>query len=394
MKSTTHPRPYLPYYLYTGLWSFNATSGLWILYLLHCHWTLFEVGLAESGFHIVSFLANVPTGAVADRFGRRTSIAAGLGIGSVMPLATFLLAPVSVPWGILSISLGALSWTFIGGADEALLYDLAKAEGQSGHYADIYGRAMGLSLSSQAAAIALGGLLAASGQWLWPYALTVATSFLALFAVGRLQPGTRILPAGAPRKHSLTATMRQGLQLARSDRRIMGLVALGAVIDTIATTSSLYAQAMLKHKGAALILITAVLSTGTLLAAASSVLGGRLARRHRRRRFSSQLALYGTALASIGLFPLTGAASAYLSSIVIDSSMTPLYETLLAEASPEDYRATILSLTGTGFSFGMILFFPFAGYLMARGLWIEFYILSGLIPMAVALRIWVGGWKS
>lgn len=115
MKSTTHLRPYLPYYVYTGLWSFNATSGLWILYLLHCHWTLFEVGLAESGFHIVSFLANVPTGAVTDRFGRRTSIAAGLGIGSVMPLATFLLAPVSVPWGILSISLGALSWTFIGG---------------------------------------------------------------------------------------------------------------------------------------------------------------------------------------------------------------------------------------------------------------------------------------
>ncbi len=391
------PHAYWPYYAYTALWSFQSTSGLWILYLLHCRWTLFDVGMAEGAFHIVSFLANVPTGAFADRFGRRASIITGLSVGSIMPLATFYVAPVSVPWGIMCMALGALSWTFIGGADEALLYNIAVSQGDRRVYSEVYGRAMGLSLASQAAALALGGLLAAGGHWLLPYIATTFSSFLAIPAIWRIKPAKQEKPAGIHTPSlqlGFARTMAQGLRTAKSDRRLGALVLLGAATGTIATTSALFAQAMLKHKGASLLLITGILSAATLLEAACSVAGGRLARRHRRRRFTGQLALYGIALAAIGFFPLAGAASAYLGSAGLDSSITPLYETLLAEASPEAYRATIISLVDTGFSLGMIILFPVAGYALSRGWWVEFYGLGAMIPLGIAGLLLTGAFRT
>lgn len=394
LAPSSAPHPYWPYYAYTGLWSFNTMGGLWILYLLHCHWTLFDVGIAEGAFHVVSFLANVPTGAFAVRFGRRASIAVGLAVGSVMPLTTFYLAPLSVPWGILCVALGALSWTFIGGADEALLYNIAQCQGDAGVYSEVYGRAMGLSLGSQGAAMALGGLLAAGGHWLLPYILSSSSSLLATAAIWRLKPAAPMESVKPHPHQGFSAVMAEGVRAAKSDRRLGALVLLGAATSTVATTSGLFAQAMLKHKGAGLFLITAILSAGTLLEAASSVAGGRLARRHRRRLLTGQLALYGMALASVGFFPLAGAAVAYLGSAGLDSSMVPLYETLLAEASPEAYRATTVSLVDTGFSLGMIIFSPLAGYALSQGWWTEFYGLSAMIPLGITGVLLAGAFKT
>ncbi|SMC03478.1 Major Facilitator Superfamily protein [Sulfobacillus thermosulfidooxidans DSM 9293] len=171
----------IAFYFFTGLWSFDATNGLWILYLVHCHWSLFQIGMAEAGFHLVSLLSDVPTGAFADRFGRRQSLVLGLLIWTTAPVMTFVFAPLSVVFGVFSISLGALSWTFIGGADQALLYGLTQSQPLS--YARIYGRLTALSLSATAIAITAGGFLVSHGGWIYPYLLTPATNLIAVIPI-------------------------------------------------------------------------------------------------------------------------------------------------------------------------------------------------------------------
>lgn len=65
------------FFLYTFLWKLNFTSTLWILYLIHIGWPLWQITPAEVAFHASALLAEVPTGAFADRHGWRRSLRIG-----------------------------------------------------------------------------------------------------------------------------------------------------------------------------------------------------------------------------------------------------------------------------------------------------------------------------
>ena len=60
-------------YIYTLLQNIDLTRGIWMIYLAGKGMSLTQLGLLEMVFHITSFLMEVPTGAVADIFGRRIS---------------------------------------------------------------------------------------------------------------------------------------------------------------------------------------------------------------------------------------------------------------------------------------------------------------------------------
>ncbi|MDF2593450.1 MAG: major facilitator superfamily 1, partial [Clostridia bacterium] len=60
-------------YLYTLIQNIDFTRGIWMLYLAGKGMSLTQLGLLETIFHVTSFTMEVPTGAVADIFGRRIS---------------------------------------------------------------------------------------------------------------------------------------------------------------------------------------------------------------------------------------------------------------------------------------------------------------------------------
>lgn len=386
--------PLAAFYAFSGLWSFNATSGLWILYLLHCHWSLFQVGLAEAGFHIVSFVSDVPTGMFADRFGRRRSLVFGLLIGALTPAMTFIWAPVSVGLGILSVSVGALSWTFIGGADQALLYGLTASQPNGLGYARTYGRMAGLSLSVTAIAIVTGGLLVSYDGWMWPYLITAGSNLIAVIPVLLIPQQQKTVPTDQMSQATFMQMLRRATKLVGQDTNLLLLVAVGAVVATLSTTNNLYAQAMLMHKGASLARIGWIIAIANGFTAVGSLIGGRVAQRRRRRRFGWGLGVYGTALAVVGVFPLPGAVSGYLLAQGVDGVIDPIYAAVLNEGAPEEYRATVLSLPGTGFSLGMIILFPIVGWLMGRGYWIAVYGTMGTVLILIGMMVLHSGRRS
>ena len=125
-------------YIYTLLQNIDLTRGIWMIYLAGKGMSLTQLGLLEMVFHITSFLMEVPTGAVADIFGRRISRI----LGRVLSLVSvvILLAADGFLWFAISFVFTALSFNLESGAGEALIYDSLKEIGEEDRYMKISGR--------------------------------------------------------------------------------------------------------------------------------------------------------------------------------------------------------------------------------------------------------------
>lgn len=369
------------YYAFTVLSSLRFTDGLWILYLLHCHWTLWQVGLAESGFHLVSFLSDLPTGIFADTVGPRRSLAAGLAIGAATTVSTFLTAPHHIIWAMVSISLGSLGWTFIGGADQALLFHIGQ-EACEDSYQRLYGRTVAMALLSTAAGVAAGGWLAATVGWAIPYVLTAVFKLLALASVIKLPPGPSLPPKGQPAgRHTPVLALRQAL----ASPRLVLLIAFGSVVGITATINNLYAQSTLTVEGGRLAAVSAVIAASYLTEAAGAWLSSRSRLGSPSFRLRLATAALGAGILATGTVPFWAASPSFLLSSQADGYMEPLYESALNAKIPDALRATLLSLPGTGFSLGMMILFPVAGWALShhrRGL---VYCILAAATLAMAL---------
>lgn len=101
--------------------SFRITDVVWVLFLLDRGYSLAQVGVAEGIFHITSLICEVPSGMVADLFGRkRTLILSGFaGIISSL-LMGYGDHIVFIFTGMLFSALGL---SMVSGTEEAIIYD-------------------------------------------------------------------------------------------------------------------------------------------------------------------------------------------------------------------------------------------------------------------------------
>src|SRR3989344_7775185 len=120
--------------------------------------SLLQVQLLQSWFSLWVFILEVPTGAVADKIGRKHSIALG---SLIVALAVLLYG--SMPRFeifLLSEFLFAIGMALTSGADQALLYDTLKEEKLTGNSKSILGRAESFHLLGIMAAAPFGSLIA------------------------------------------------------------------------------------------------------------------------------------------------------------------------------------------------------------------------------------------
>jgi len=123
------------------------------------------------------FVAEVPTGAVADYLGRKHSLFAGsilFGIGMIV----YGITPSFVNF-LLAEFILAIGCALISGADEALLYDSLKQEGQENLAKKIFGRAHTASLLGMMISAPIGGVIAAKWGLNFPTLLTSIPVFMA-----------------------------------------------------------------------------------------------------------------------------------------------------------------------------------------------------------------------
>jgi MFS family permease len=155
-----HRRNIPTLYAFWFLRDFQLWIPVWIVFLtIEQGFSLTAITSAEGLFLVGVVLLEVPTGAVADRWGRSRSLALG---ALTLAMAVLIFAFItSVAFLLTSFLLWSLASTLMSGADNALLFDTLKADGREADYERVAGRGSAIHWAGAALAVLLGGPVAA-----------------------------------------------------------------------------------------------------------------------------------------------------------------------------------------------------------------------------------------
>jgi MFS family permease len=162
-----------------------AASLIWginTLFLLDAGLTITEAFVANAAFTAGMVIFEVPTGVIADTFGRRTSFILGAATLLVTTAAYLGLwyVQAGIGWWILVSALIGLGFTFFSGATEAWLVDALQATGYKGPIETVFGRGQAVAGAATLVGTIGGGFLGQINLGL-PY---IARSVLLLAVIG------------------------------------------------------------------------------------------------------------------------------------------------------------------------------------------------------------------
>ena len=167
------------YYLFHGVSGFLIWMPIWVIYLQEFRgMSLTQISTIESLFWLTVVLAEVPTGAVADRWGRRTSLVMG---GACFCLGSVVFAFSSTYVVLLAAYvMVAIAITLYSGAGHALIYDTLRQTGRTRDYEKHIGRSDAMAFGAMLIATLLGGPLVA----LVGYSVTILLGAIAMGLAG------------------------------------------------------------------------------------------------------------------------------------------------------------------------------------------------------------------
>lgn len=218
-------------YLYSFFKMFAFFSAVLVPFFTDWgHITLFQVQILQSWFSVWVFLLEIPTGAVADKIGRKHSITLG---SATIAIATMVYGSIpSFSIFLLAEFLFALGYAFNSGADQALLYDTLKSRREESESKRVLGRADSLMLAGMMIAAPIGSLLAARFGLNAPQYFTAIPMFLAS-AIAWSIPEPRIHSDSESKKY--WDILRHGFKSIRDHRVIRTLA-----VDSVVVASAAY----------------------------------------------------------------------------------------------------------------------------------------------------------
>jgi MFS family permease len=358
VSSATVRRWLVAFYAYILTNNTGFSGAVWVIYLAAHGYSPFAIGLVETTFHVVKFVAEVPTGAFADLVGRRKALIVACVIGAVGELC--FLTP-AVPLVLLSISFSALSYAFRGGAEESLLWMVAghqQPAQQAAHYSKLVSRMFLIMLVGEVIGSASGGFLGRVLQVL-PFVCQAAMYLLAIVPL-LFVPEQR---AAAPARSHPLRHVGAALRAAWRAPVLLGLLLVGALSDSCWTTIYYYNQLYLHGLGFTLASIGLVIAGSRVINFAVTASAPRLMRLLPPRWLVPLFV--GIGGAGILVMSLPQAVLSLLGYMVLLQTavavLSPALSTYLNERCPEEQRATVLSLQTGLFSAGMIVLFPLFG---------------------------------
>ncbi|HET6921928.1 MAG TPA: MFS transporter [Anaeromyxobacteraceae bacterium] len=348
------PERILGTYLVLTLLSTLASSFIWginTLFLLDAGLSVTQAFAANAFFTAGEVIFEVPTGVLADAWGRRTSYLLGSATLFASTLLYLSMWRIHGPfWGwALSSALLGLGFTFFSGATEAWLVDGLKATRYRGTLESAFARGQIASGAGMLTGTIAGGAIAQATSLGVPYvlrAVALGLTFLVAFAWMRdvgFTPRRSASVVGEMRD-IVTGSLEQCLR-----NPPVRWVMLAGVFGSSVAVYGFYAMQpyLLEIHGRK---DYAVAGAAAALVAASQIVGGFMAPRTRKvfRRRTSALLLgsvaSAAALATMSLashFWIVLAALACWA--LVFAAALPIRQAFLNEIIPSERRATVLS---------------------------------------------------
>lgn len=362
-------------YVYMFLFSLRFTDVYWVVYLRGKGLSFAAVGLLETVFHIASFSSEVPTGLIADRFGRRVSIFCGRVLAAISAALTLY----ARNWSLLatSFAVSAISYTCHSGAFDALVYD-SLPEQRKEDFTALIGRLNSAYLVGTALTGAIASMLARFSLELL-YVVAIATDIAAaVVALSLPEDASRRRPRLEACKDSngfdggassLISDLRSLLKaLKRPELR--NFLLLWGIEGALGTSVVFYGQSVMKDALLPIGLIGLCATAGNLLAIlpASSIY-------RVQKRFGQKIPVIvgsftlllivlclGLMSGTAGAFPKAAIVALYVSIAVLQETLYPLFSDAVNARAGSLNRAAVLSSGSMVFSIGMMAIFPLIGY--------------------------------
>ena len=161
----------------TGILGNLSITGAWVVIMASRGFSLVQIGFAETIFHITSLIFEIPSGVLADVYGRKKMLIVSNLCGVIADIVMAFSGGFAMV--CMSIAGHALAYNFASGSADALAYDSLKTVGEEKRYeryfsnqSIIYRVATGISTMCAGIALLLGYRIS--------YLISAATCFVTL----------------------------------------------------------------------------------------------------------------------------------------------------------------------------------------------------------------------
>jgi len=333
-----------------------SLTGAWVAILAARGYSLVEIGVAETVFHITSLIFEIPSGVLADVFGRKKMLIVSTVmrmLGNIAMILSENLFMVCV-----SIAFMALSYNFSSGTVDALAYDslkLAKTESKFEKYCSnqliIYRICSGLSTLCAGFAIFIGHKIA--------YSTDLITGIVQIFILISLY---EVYPGESTGKRTFAETVnalricfRESFVFLKKARKAVMLMFCNSLVGAVDILLLFFLQAKLPEKG----MPVSALGCALLFMEIGGIVGSRLIVKFPKLSFksvffiSTVLVLTGVIAEHLPMWQLM-TLGGFLAATG-DDALQIRTNAILQDMFPSEQRAALTSAESFTFSVIMIL---------------------------------------
>lgn len=351
-------------YVTSGLGNLSLT-GAWVAILAARGYSLVEIGIAETVFHIVSLMFEIPSGVLADVLGRKKMLVVSTIMGMISDW--IMMVSNSLFLVCLSIAFRALSYNFSSGTGDALAYDSLKCVKQESRFEKyaanqflIYRLCSGISTLCAGFALTIGYQIA--------YGTGLITGTIQIFLLSTLHEiGIEHVEweSGIPVWKKLIACFGESFSFLKGMRSSIGIMLGNSLVGATDVLLLFFLQAKLPEAG----ISKWWLGFALLFMELGGIVGSRLILLVPKLRYK-WIGLFSFLLVMTGLLLEHSGVGAIMTlggflAAIGDDALQIRTNAILQEQFPSAQRATLTSMESFSFSVIMIVLSPLAGLFFA-----------------------------
>lgn len=345
-----------------------SLTGAWVAILAARGYSLVEIGFAETVFHITSLLFEIPSGVLADLFGRKRMLL----VSSIMRMLGNIVMIASYNFFMIAISLAfhAMSYNASSGTGDALAYDSLKFGGNEKYYETYVSNQLVIYRLCSGSSTLCAGLALFIGYQL-AYATDILVGAFQIWVLMSLQE----VCVGHKKdsKKSVVETIRTeflscfiaSVSFLKNKKKAICLMVGNSFVGAVDILLLFFLQAKLPEAG----MISWLLGVALFFMELGGIFGAKLVLKCKKLRYRSVfmvtflLVLSGVLLEHSGMcmiMVLGGFIAAFS-----DDALQVRTNTVLQHMFPSEQRATLISMESFSFSVLMIVMSPLAGVLFS-----------------------------
>lgn len=346
-------------YIFEFILNFRITQMIWPTFLIIKGYSLIDVGICESLFHVVSMLGEWPTGIVSDLYGRRLSRM----LGRILDIISILLLVCSchIVMVFLSFAISALSYNLESGTDSAYVYDLLLEMHQEKEFSRIQGiREIIISIATFLS-ILVGGFIA-SYSYEGAYIISIGIVVISIIVLRCMKEIKNVNYVKTNMWNDVKNQVITSYSLVKKDKQIIQFILSYALFSASLATAYYYITNYWTELGIDISKISLFLSFENLAGLFAGVIAYQLINKYSQKHLLLILPL-GVVIGVLVIpyYPISIGGICIMA--FFESLLYIAMTTFLNERVTSQVRSTLLSTMSMGYSLIMIIYFPIIGFI-------------------------------